>query len=208
MSEVIRIVIADDHDMLRKGISAFLDTNPDFELVGEATTGSEAVQLCETSSPDIVLMDLLMPEMDGVTAIRHIKANHPDMQVIALSSFSERDLIESALEAGASSYLLKNVSAEKLGEAIRFAHRGMSMMSPEITPILFQKEAAQTDFNLTSRELEVLALLVDGFTNAEIAYRLKISKFTVKNHVSHILTKLGVTSRTEAVRVTIQNRLV
>ena len=208
MSEVIRIVIADDHDMLRKGISAFLDTNADFELVGEATTGSEAVELCEKFNPDVVLMDLLMPEMDGVTAIRQIKITHPQMQIIALSSFSERELIESALEAGANSYLLKNVPAEKLAESIRFAYRGMSMMSPEITPILFQKDATQTDFNLTSRELDVLALLVDGFTNAEIAYRLKISKFTVKNHVSHILTKLGVSSRTEAVRVTIQNRLV
>lgn len=208
MSEKIKIVIADDHDMLRKGISAFLDTNPDFELVGEATTGKEAVDLCEAFDPDVVLMDLLMPEMDGVTAIRHIKSHYPKMQVIALSSFSERELIESALEAGASSYLLKNVSADKLAESIRFAHEGMSTMSPEITPILFQKDAQQTDFNLTNRELEVLALLVDGYTNAEIAFRLKISKFTVKNHVSNILTKLGVASRTEAVRVTIKNRLV
>lgn len=208
MSDLIRIVIADDHDMLRKGISAFLDTNPDFELVGEATTGLEAVELCDTFTPDVVLMDLLMPELDGVSAIRQVRASHPQLQIIALSSFSERELIESALEAGANSYLLKNVSSEKLAEAIRFAYQGMATMSPEITPILFQKEAAQTDFHLTSRELDVLTLLVDGFTNAEIAYRLKISKFTVKNHVSHILTKLGVSSRTEAVRVSIQNRLV
>ena len=208
MSENIRIIIADDHDMLRKGISAFLDTNPDFELLGEATTGLEAVELCDTHRPDVVLMDLLMPELDGVSAIRQVRANHPQMQIIALSSFSERELIESALEAGANSYLLKNVSSDKLAEAIRFAHQGMATMSPEITPILFQKETTENDFHLTSRELEVLTLLVDGFTNAEIAYRLKISKFTVKNHVSHILTKLGVSSRTEAVRVSIQNRLV
>ena len=149
-----------------------------------------------------------MPEMDGVSAIRRIKATQPHIKIIALSSFSERDLIQAALEAGASSYLLKNISADKLAESIRLAHRGMSTMSPEITPILFQKEKNVVDFNLTSRELEVLSLLVDGFTNAEIAYRLQISKFTVKNHVSHILTKLGVNGRTEAVRVALQNHLV
>ena len=128
--------------------------------------------------------------------------------MIALSSFSERELIESALEAGANSYLLKNVSADKLAESIRFAHQGMSMMSPEITPILFQKEPTQNDFNLTNRELDVLALLVEGQTNAEIALKLSISKFTVKNHVSNILTRLGVDSRVKAVQISIQNRLV
>ena len=208
MSEKIKIMIADDHDMLRKGISAFLDTNPDFELVGEATTGIEAIEICEKFHPDIILMDLLMPEMDGVTAIKHIKSDFPNTQVIALSSFSERELIESALEAGANSYLLKNVSADKLAESIRFAHQGMSMMSPEITPILFQKEPTQNDFNLTNRELDVLALLVEGQTNAEIALKLSISKFTVKNHVSNILTRLGVDSRVKAVQISIQNRLV
>ncbi|MBK8902495.1 MAG: response regulator transcription factor [Anaerolineaceae bacterium] len=208
MSEIIRIAIADDHDMLRKGISAFLDTNPDFELVGEATTGIEAIELCMASQPDIVLMDLYMPEMDGVAAIKAIKKAFPNIQIIALSSFSERDLIQSALEAGANGYLLKNVSAGKLAESIRIAHSGIATMSPEITPILFQKDKALNDFDLTKRELEVLSLLVEGFANAEIAYRLNISKFTVKNHVSHILMKLGVNGRTEAVRVALKNNLV
>lgn len=208
MSNNIRIMIVDDHDMLRKGISAFLDTNDDFELVGEASTGAEAIAMCQQVLPDIILMDLFMPEMDGVAAIRQIKTGFPKVQVIALSSFSEKELIESALEAGANSYLLKNVSADELAEAIRFAHRGMSTMSPEITPILFQKGDIVEEFNLTSRELEVLALLVEGYTNIEIANQLTISKFTVKNHVSNILTRLGVSSRTKAVQVALQNRLV
>ena len=208
MNDKIKIAIADDHDMLRKGIATFLDTTADFQLVAEASTGVEADAICHAHQLDVFLMDLLMPEMDGVSAIKQIKAEYPTVQIIALSSFSERELIESALEAGANSYLLKNVSADKLAESIRMVYQGMTTMSPEIAPILFKKETPENDFNLTERELEVLAQLVEGYTNAEIAYRLSISKFTVKNHVSNILTRLGVSSRTKAVQVSIQNRLV
>lgn len=208
MSEPIRVLIVDDHDMLRKGIASFLYSMPDLELVGEASSGSEAVELCTALKPDVVLMDLVMPEMDGVTAIQHIHNRQPDIQIIALSSFAEHDLVKSALKAGAVGYILKNVPAEKLAEAIRMANRGIAPLSPEITSNLFAPPEASTQFKVTPREQEVLALIVEGFSNAEIAYRLGISQFTVKNHVSNILTKLGVATRTDAVRVAIQNNLV
>jgi NarL family two-component system response regulator LiaR len=208
MTKPIRVLIVDDHDMLRKGIASFLYSMPDLELVGEASSGSEAIELCAELNPDVVLMDLVMPEMDGVTAIQHIHSRQPDIHLIALSSFAEHDLVKSALKAGAAGYILKNVPAEKLAEAIRMANSGIAPLSPEITSNLFAPSESSTQFKLTPREQEVLALVVEGFSNAEIAYRLGISQFTVKNHVSNILTKLGVASRTDAVRVAIQNNLV
>lgn len=208
MSDLIRVLIVDDHDMLRKGIVSFLYSVPDLELVGEASSGSEAIDLCAELNPDVVLMDLVMPEMDGVTAIQHIHSSQPDIHIIALSSFAEHDLVKSALKAGALGYILKNVAAEKLAEAIRMANTGIAPLSPEITANLFNPSESSTQFKLTEREREVLTLVVEGFSNAEIAFRLSISQFTVKNHVSNILTKFGVASRTDAVRIAIQNNLV
>lgn len=208
MSKVIRVLICDDHDMLREGLVAFLKLNKDLELVGEATTGLEAVRICQEESPDVVLMDLVMPEMDGVEAIKLIHQSQPNIRIIALSSFAENKLVRSAIDAGASSYLLKNVSAETLSESIRVASSGFAMFSPEITQGLLVPEPNENFIQLTNRETEVLSHMIEGYSNAEIAYRLGISKFTVKNHVSSILGKLGASSRTEAVRIALQNDLV
>ena len=208
MDDPIRVVIVDDHDMLRKGIATLLFSTPDLELVGEASTGIEAVQICSNLVPDVVLMDLMMPEMDGVTAISAIHKNQPQIQIVVLSSFVEPDLIKSALEAGAVGYVLKNIDAEKLADTIRMAKQNIAPISPEVLNQIFQSKDSSVQFNLTSREVEVLALLTDGYSNSEIAYRLSISQFTVKNHVSTIFTKLGVSKRTEAVRVALQNNLV
>lgn len=207
MSKKIRVLICDDHDMLREGLAVFLRASKDLELVGEASTGAEAIKLCQELSPDVILMDLLMPEVDGVAAIKEIRAGDSNAKVIALSSFSDSKLVRSAVEAGATSYLLKNVSAETLAESIRIANSGVATFSPEITQNLLSTPV-DSDIQLTNRESEVLALMIEGYSNAEIAFQLSISKFTIKNHVSSILSKLNVSSRTEAVRVAIQNDLV
>ncbi|MEM7336914.1 MAG: response regulator transcription factor [Chloroflexota bacterium] len=207
MSKKIRVLICDDHDMLREGLAVFLKTSNDLELVGEASSGTEAIALCAELAPDVVLMDLLMPEVDGVAAIKKILEQDPNAKVIALSSFSENKLVRAAIEAGAMSYLLKNVSAETLAESIRIAYSGVATFSPEITQNLLMKPS-ESNIQLTNRESEVLALMIEGYSNAEIAFQLSISKFTIKNHVSSILSKLNVSSRTEAVRVAIQNDIV
>jgi len=203
--EPIRVLIVDDHDMLREGLSTFLRAFPDMRLVGEAANGVEAVQRCRELAPDVVLMDLLMPEMDGVAAIRAINAAPPRPAIIALSSFGEEQLVRAALEAGARSYLLKNVSAESLAEAIRLARAGIGSLSPEASAWLAGRPEPAAD--LTPREREILRLLIDGDTNAEIALRLGLSLYTVKNHVRNLLGKLGVSSRTEAVSLALQRGL-
>jgi len=203
--EPIRVLIVDDHDMLREGLSTFLRAFPDMRLVGEAANGAEAVQRCRELAPDVVLMDLIMPEMDGVAAIRAINAAPPRPAIIALSSFGEEQLVRAALEAGARSYLLKNVSAESLAEAIRLARAGISSLSPEASGALAGRPEPAPE--LTPREREILRLLIDGDTNAEIAARLGLSLYTVKNHVRNLLGKLGVSSRTEAVSLALQRGL-
>lgn len=203
--EPIRVLIVDDHDMLREGLSTFLRAFPDMRLVGEAANGAEAVQRCRELAPDVVLMDLIMPEMDGVAAIRAINAAPSRPAIIALSSFGEEQLVRAALEAGARSYLLKNVSAESLAEAIRLARAGISSLSPEASGALAGRPEPAPE--LTPREREILRLLIDGDTNAEIAARLGLSLYTVKNHVRNLLGKLGVSSRTEAVSLALQRGL-
>lgn len=204
----IRVLIVDDHDMLREGLTMFLKAFPDMEMVGEAANGQEAIDLCRGLSPHVVLMDLVMPEMDGVTAIRGIHAEMPKTAVIVLSSFGEERLVRSALEAGAVSYLLKNVSAESLAESIRLARAGISTLSAEASAalVVVQNETKSGD-GLTPREREILRLLIDGHTNAEIAARLGLSLYTVKNHVRNLLGKLGVGNRTEAVSLALQRGL-
>ena len=207
----IRVLIVDDHDMLREGLHAFLKAFPDLQLVGEAASGVEAVRLCRELNPDVVLMDLVMPEMDGVTAIRLIHQAQPAVKIIALSSFGEDELVRAALNAGATSYLLKNISADRLAEAIRATRAGLPTLAPEVTHALIDGSdvnASSPASELTPRELEVLQLLVEGLTNTAIAQRLNLSKFTVKNHVSSILSKLGVASRTEAVSLALQYNIV
>jgi NarL family two-component system response regulator LiaR len=207
----IRVLIVDDHAMLRRGLRFFLTGFDDLELVGEATSGKEALALCAQLEPDVVLMDMLMPDMDGAEVTRLVRQQCPTLQVIALTSFQEEDLIARALQAGAIGYLLKNVSAQDLAQAIREAHAGRSTLAPEATKVLIQatrQRASQPDYGLTEREREVLALLAEGLSNAEIAERLVISIATVKFHVRGILTKLGVDTRTEAVALAWQENLV
>lgn len=202
-------MIVDDHAVVRSGLSAFLLAFDDLEHVGDATGGADAVSKCSSLRPDVVLMDLVMPEVDGAEATRRIKEACPEVQVIALTSYKEDDLVQGALKAGAISYLLKNVTADELADAIRGAHAGRSTLAPEAAQVLVKAatEPAQ-DEGLTSRELEVLRLMVHGDSNPAIAEKLFVSRSTVKFHVSNILMKLGTATRTEAVAVAVQRKLV
>lgn len=206
----IRVMIVDDHAMVRSGIGAFLHAAPDLELVGEACDGEEAIRLCAELNPDVVLMDLVMPNVDGPAAIRAISASQPGVRIIALTSFPEEELVQQALQAGALSYLLKNVGVAELATAIREASAGRSTLAPEATQILIQQatRSVSPDPNLSKRECEVLSLLVQGLSNRVIAERLFISRSTVDFHVSNILGKLNVASRTEAVALAVQRGLV
>lgn len=206
----IRLMIVDDHEMVRSGLVVFLETCDDIQLVGEAASGEEALGLCAELHPDVLIMDLVMPGMNGIEATRAIRDRFPHIQVIALTSFKEEELLHSALQAGAISYLLKNVSIDDLAGAIRNAYRGKSTLAPEATQILIESvtRPASPGHDLTERELEVLALMVRGFSNRKIADHLTISASTVKNHVSSILAKLNVSSRSEAVGLAVQHGLV
>jgi two-component system, NarL family, response regulator LiaR len=209
-AQPIRVMLVDDHTMVRKGLVAFLKNEPELELVGEACDGREAIELCEQSKPDVILMDLVMPELGGVAATRTIHQRWPTIKVIALTSFQEKVLVQDALQAGAIGYLLKNISGEELAAAIRQVHEGRPTLAPEAVQalILPPSESENLAANLTRREQEVLALLIKGMSNPEIAEQLVISRSTVKVHISNILSKLGVASRAEAISVAIQNKLV
>ena len=210
MSDPIHVLIVDDHAMVRRGLAAFLKAKPDLLLVGEASNGGEAISLCERLQPDVVLMDLMMPGMGGAEATKVIVNRWPAVRVIALTSFGDKELVREALAAGALSYLIKNVSAEDLAEAIRSASSGRSTLAAEAVQALIQpaSTASVLDANLTPREREVLALMVKGLTNPEIAERLVVSRSTAKAHVSNVLSKLGVSNRAEAVALAVQNKLV
>jgi two-component system, NarL family, response regulator LiaR len=206
----IRVMLVDDHTMVRRGLAAFLKVFDDLQLAGEAESGEAAIQLCAEVVPDVVLMDMVMPDMDGAAATRLIRQQFPQVQVIALTSFKEGDLVKNALEAGAIGYLLKDVSAEELVQAIRAAHAGRATLSPEAAQALVEtaNQPPAPGLDLTERELEVLALMVEGLNNTQIAGRLSVSSSTIKSHVSNILSKLGVASRTEAVTLALRNRIV
>jgi len=205
-----RIAIVDDHAMVRSGLAAFLSVADDLELVGEAENGQQALRLCAEERPDVVLMDLVMPGMDGVQTTRAIRERFPEIRVIALTSFPEDRLVQDVLEAGALSYLLKNVGADELARAIRAAREGRSTLAPEAAQVLIQRatHAPAPGHDLSPREKEVLALMVLGLSNPDIADRLVVGRSTIKFHVSSILGKLGVQSRTEAVAMAVQNKLV
>jgi NarL family two-component system response regulator LiaR len=191
-------------------LSAFFWTSDDLQLVGEATGGEEAIGLCERLQPDVILMDLVMPGMDGVQATRAIRERWPHIRVIALTSFETDELVQGALQAGAISYLLKNVSALELAEAIRAAYAGRSTLAPEATEVLVRagRQPTPPGQDLTARERQVLVLLVQGLSNDEIAERLALTHSTAKFHVSNILSKLGASSRAHAVALAMQHKLV
>jgi NarL family two-component system response regulator LiaR len=205
----IRVMLVDDHAVVRSGLGAFLSVMPDLELIGEAENGQEALVRCGLLKPDVILMDLIMPGTDGIAATRLIREKHPNVHVIALTSFQEDTLIQQALEAGATGYLMKNVSARELATAIRSAHQGKMTLSPEAAEALIHAhtQAKETD-PLTDRELEVLKLMAEGLNNAQIAERLVVSLSTVKYHIGNILMKLRVDNRVAAVTVAMQNKLV
>jgi NarL family two-component system response regulator LiaR len=209
-SRRIRVLVVDDHAMVRRGLATFLKVFDDFELAGEAASGQAAIELCAQLQPDVVLMDMVMPDMDGATATRLIRKEWPSIRVLALTSFKEEILVQSALQAGAIGYLLKDVSADDLARAIRDAHAGRATLSPEAAQALVNaaSQPPAPGFDLTERERAVLALMVEGLNNTQIAARLTVSPSTVKSHVSNILSKLGVASRTEAVTLALRSRLV
>jgi len=207
----IRVLIADDHAVVRNGLSSFLSAYDDFKLVGEAKNGEQAIRMCEQCQPDVVLMDLLMPGMDGATATRLIRQKYPCVQVIALTSFKEREQVQAAIHAGAIGYLLKDISADDLARAIRQAHLGKPTLAPEAADVLIQatrNPEIRVGNDLTEREREVLALMVDGLNNQQIAEQLVVSLSTAKSHVSNILSKLGVSTRTEAVSFALKNSIL
>lgn len=205
----IRVVVVDDHDMVRRGLTTYFRTHPDLSLVGEAGDGLEALQVCEQVQPDVVLMDLIMPRMDGIEATRRIRELYPSTQVIALTSFQDNELVQQAVQAGAIGYLLKNVTGDDLAAAIRSANAGQGTLSPEVTrEFILSSQRPQLGDDLTPREREVLALMVEGLTNPEIADRLSISRATATAHVSHILNKLGVSNRAEAIVLAVRNKLI
>jgi NarL family two-component system response regulator LiaR len=204
-----RVLVVDDHAVVRGGLRLFLLAFDDLELVGEANSGEKALVSCAGLQPDVVLMDLVMPGMGGVEAIRLLRERPPHVQVIALTSFPEDELVQAALRAGAISYLLKTISAGDLAAAIRAAAAGQPTLAPEATQALLRRAAAPAaGFDLTAREREVLGLLVEGLSNAEISERLTISESTAKFHVSNVLGKLQVGSRAEAVSVALQSGLL
>lgn len=207
----IRVLIVDDHPMVRDGLKAYLDISPVLECVGAVSSGEEAIKACETAAPDVILMDMIMPVMDGPAATRAILEQHPRIKVIALTSYHDADLVQRAITAGASGYLLKSVSMSDLTSAIQSVQTGQAVLAPEAAQALVQvtrRESKVLEHDLTQRERETLALLVQGLTNQEIAEKLKISQFTARFHVSNILTKLGADNRTDAVRLALAQGLV
>ncbi len=209
-SPIIRILLADDHDMVRKGLRVLLEQYDDLRIVGEARDGQMAVDQCRHIKPDVLLLDINMPRMDGLTALSLLRQSCPDTHIIALTSFGDTETVQKAIKGGAISYLMKNVSGDELATAIRRAIDGQSTLSPEATQVLIRAtvQPAQLGHDLTKRERQVLALMIEGLNNRTIGERHFISSSTVKNHVSSILSKLETVSRTQAVALAVEHGLV
>jgi len=209
-SSPIRVILADDHEMVRRGVAVSLLTFDDIEVVGEAGTGTEAVEICAALQPDVILMDLLMPGMDGVEATRLIRQQYPTVQVIVLTSFNQQARVERAIKVGAIGYLLKDVSREDLAQAVRAAKAGKPTLAQEATQALMSAvtRPASPGYDLTPREKEVLVLIVHGLNNPQIGQELSISRSTVNAHVSNILAKLDVENRMEAASLALEHNLV
>ncbi len=206
----IQVLITDDHDMVRRGLIVLLEGYEDMEVIGAVGDGNLAVDFCKRNCPDVVLMDLNMPRMDGVAATKSIREICPQTQILMLTSFSEEDRVQAALNAGAVGYLMKNVSGDELANSIRKAYIGQTSLSPEATTALISasKRPPALGHDLTEREKEVLKLMIGGLNNREIAEELVISSSTVKNHVSNILSKLKTSSRTQAVALAVETKLL
>jgi len=209
-AQIVRVMLVDDHNVVRSGLATFLRAYEDLELVAEAKNGWEAVRLCHEKQPDVILMDLMMPEMDGIEATKAILAEYPGIKIIAMTSFEDEQLVQGVLAAGAISYLLKNITSDELAKAIRDAVSGRSTLSPEAAKVLIQatRPSKQPLFDLTEREQDVLNLVVQGQSNQQIADSLVISLATVKAHISNILSKLQVSSRAEAISYAVKHKLV
>jgi two-component system, NarL family, response regulator LiaR len=209
-SQPIRVMLVDDHPMVRRGLATFLKVFDDLQLAGEAESGEDAIKICAEVLPDVILMDMVLPRMTGAAATHAIRQRFPQVQVIALTSYKEGELIKNALESGAIGYLLKDVSAEELAQAIRAANAGRATLSPEVAQSLVQttNQPPAPGLDLTEREREVLTLMIEGLNNTQIAGRLTVSPSTIKSHVSNILSKLNVTSRTEAVTLALRHKVI
>lgn len=209
---MIRVVFVDDHEMVRIGVSAYLSAQPDIEVVGEAADGKKGVELALELRPDIILMDLVMKEMDGIEATRQIIENWPEAKVIIVTSFLDDEKVYPALEAGATSYMLKTSKADEIANAVRATYHGQSVLEPEVTGKMMvkmrQKQQHMPHEELTSREMEILMLMAEGKTNQDIADELYIALKTVKTHVSNILSKLNVQDRTQAVIYAFKHALI
>jgi NarL family two-component system response regulator LiaR len=213
MPPLTRVLIVDDHTVVRNGIAFSLLAYPDLDVIAQASTGEEALHVCAEADepPDVILMDLMMPGMGGVDAIRSLRATYPQIQIVALTSFQEGSLVEEALQAGAIGYLLKDVAVEELVKAVRLAARGMPILAPAAAQALVHtvvRRPPPLGQDLTDREREVLGLLAEGMSNQQIAERLVITPATVKFHTRSIRSKLGTSSRTETVVLALHNHLV
>ncbi len=209
MLKKIRVLVADDHSVVRSGLRLFMLAFSDLELVGEAENGNQAIEFCRLYEPDVVLMDLMMPDISGVEATREISIKFPKTKVLVLTSFPEQQLVHDAIAAGAIGYMLKTASAQDLVDAIRNAARGQSTFAPEAEKALARKNEINTYHQaLTNREWEVFRLLIEGKSNTEISMELMVGISTVKYHVSNILSKLGVRNRSEAIAYAVQHRLI
>ncbi len=208
--ERIKVTIVDDHPIVRSGLATMLLAFEDLELIGEASSGHKALALCQQELPDVILMDMVMPGMDGLETTRKVLEQYPSVKIIILTSFTKDTMVQDALEAGATSYLLKDSSIDQLAEAIRAAYTGQSTLSPEATRALVYSKSGprSVDWDLTAREKQVLALIVEGLSNEEIADRLVISHATARHHVSACISKLGVKNRTQAASLALKHKLI
>jgi DNA-binding NarL/FixJ family response regulator len=209
----IRVMLVDDHIKIHRAISALIDFIDDVELVAQGSNGREAIQLCEEHMPDVILMDVVMPAMDGIEATRQIHQQFPEVRILALSSFQDEDSVKAMMEAGAVGYLVKTSSMDDLANTLRTVHSGKMVFSPELSQIFLQSSqepeaGSKKEYEITPRELEVLKLMIDGMNNGEIAAALVVSNSTVKYHVNSILTKLNANNRSEAITLAVEKHLV
>jgi two-component system, NarL family, response regulator LiaR len=209
---MIRVMLVDDHEIVLRGLGVFLKTQDDMELVAEAGDGESALEKVGEAQPDVILMDLIMPGIGGVEAIRRIHQAYPDVRIIALTSSVESESVTAALQAGATSYLQKNISSDHLTLAIRAAARGQRSLSPEATQVLIDSMSARPtpppNHRLNERELEILRLMIKGLNNNEIAERLFVSRSTVKYYITNIFSKLGVGNRSEAISLALRQHII